>query len=154
MKPKDIEGLNVKLTATYRTQEGEYLNAIEEPYSAYSFYHRTSNTRRTDTTNSTFSTDIDYILNDTMTLNVIAGHTNYKANFIQSPSYMRLDLDEKSNTLEARLMHEPVNGLISSMVGLYFYDRSQNLQVSENTFHGDDDITTVALFTEEFTCKR
>lgn len=148
-RPKNIEGLNVKLTATYRTQEGEYLSTIEEPYSNYMFYHRTSNTRRTDTTNGTLSTDVDYILNDTMTLKMIAGHSDYKAHFLQSPSFMTLDLDEKSNTLEARLMHEPVNGLISSMVGLYFYDRSQNLQVSGNTFHGDDEITTVALFTEE-----
>lgn len=150
--PKDIEGLIVKTTVSHRSQEGEYMNEISNPdISLFQDVVTSSNpVRYTDTTTTTVSVDVEYAINDDLKLYTLLGHSDYKASFEQATLVMPLDLDEKSTTFETRLVHDPKGGLLTSMVGLYFYNRTQDIATDGMTLlSGDDEIKTAALFTEE-----
>lgn len=149
--PRDIEGLIAKVTLSHRVQEGAYLNEVEEPnFSDRIFRQLTSETRRTDSKNTTLSTEVEYAITDDLKWHVLVGHSSYNATFEDSSSdRFHLDLDEKSTTLETRLVHDPKGGILSSMVGFYFYNRTQDLLAEPDGFEGTDDINTLALFGEE-----
>lgn len=148
--PKDIEGLIAKVTLSHRQYEGEYLNLVNGS-NFYAHNYKTSssaNARYGNAKSDTISTDIEYALNDDLKLYILLGHSENETKFKQSPTALTMDLDEKSNTVETRVVYDPKGGLLSSMVGLYYYNRTQDLTVKPDSYTGDDEINTAALFTE------
>lgn len=148
--PKDIEGLIAKVTVSHRQYEGEYLNLVNgKDFYAYNYKTSSSaNARYGDATSDTVSTEVEYAINDDIKLYVLVGHSENETKFKQSPTALTMDLDEKSNTVETRVVYDPKGGLVSSMVGLYYYNRTQDLVVKPDSYTGDDEINTAALFSE------
>lgn len=152
--PAALPELEAKLTVSRRDQKGEYLNFVNGDFSDYQLNGDYSNTRYQDSDSTTVSTDIQYQFSDSLTGHLLLSHNDYNATFEQFNSNysktvdLTMDLQEKSNTLEARLVYEPDNSSFSGMLGLYFYEREQDMDVSPGGFIGDDKIDTVALFGE------
>lgn len=148
--PKDIEGLIAKVTVSHRQYEGEFLNLVNgKDFYAYNYKASSSaNARYGDAVSDAVSTDIEYAINDDLKMYVLVGHSENETKFKQSPTTLTMDLDEKSNTVETRLVYDPRGGFLSSMVGLYYYNRTQDLAVKPDSYTGDDEINTAAIFTE------
>jgi len=148
--PKDIEGLIAKVTVSHRQYEGDFLNLVNgSNFYAYNYKATSSaNARYGDSTNDTISTDVEYAINDALKLYILVGHSESETKFKQSPTTLTMDLDEKSNTIETRVVYDPRDGLLSSMVGLYYYTRDQDLAVKPDSYTGTDTIDTAAIFTE------
>ncbi|KHG34396.1 TonB-dependent receptor [Sulfurospirillum sp. MES] len=151
--PQDVDGLIVKVSASHRASEGGHMNEImpNSAISDYAFRLSSSNlVRYNDSTNDTFSTDVEYAINNDLKLYVLAGYNSTETKTKQAPTAMNLDIDEKSETLETRSVHDPKDGLLTSMAGLYFYHRAQDMLVTDQIkMNGDDDITALAFYTEE-----
>jgi len=148
--PKDIEGLIAKVTVSHRQYEGDYLGLVNgSNFYAYNYKATSSaNARYGDTTTDTISTDVEYAINDAVKVYILFGHGENETKFKQSPTTLTMDLDEKSNTIETRVVYDPQGGLLSSMVGLYYYNRDQDLSVKPDSYTGTDSIDTAAIFTE------
>lgn len=147
--PKDIDGLRVKVTASHRKNKGGYMNEITDPDYVFTVGTPSNLVRYTDSRSSALSTDVEYEINPELTLSVLAGVSDSETTFEQAPSAMNMDLDERSATAEMRLHYTPFEGLISGMAGLHWYNRKQDLVITEmSAMAGDDKISTVALFGE------
>ncbi|WP_028293752.1 TonB-dependent receptor domain-containing protein [Oceanobacter kriegii] len=148
-QPASIEQLSAKLTISHREAEGEYLNYINGPdYSDYDFDGDDNNTRLQDSNETSISLDLDYAINNDWSAKVLLGSQSYHSEFVQSPSTFYMDLDEDSVTLDARLVYEPMGSASNGMVGLYYYDRSEDIRIWDGGFEGTDDIDTWALYGE------
>lgn len=148
--PTRIPELTAKLTVAQREQKGEYLYTAEGPrFFDYQFLGLSSNTRYTDTTNTIISADIQYDLSDALSAHLLIGHSEQTAAFMESgEDRFQLNLDEDSNTIETRLVYEPNQGAFSGVLGLYFYNRNQDLDASPDGFIGDDKVDVFALYGE------
>ncbi|AFL68819.1 TonB-dependent receptor [Sulfurospirillum barnesii] len=152
--PKDIEGLTVKMTAAHKQSEGGYMNEISpnSDISDYTFLVSAPSNlvRYGDSKSHMLSTDVEYALNDETTFYFLAGYSKTKTTFEQAPTAMDMSIDEKSITLEPRLVHNPKEGLITSMAGLYFYHRAQKTDIAKQiTMDSDDTINALAFYFEE-----
>lgn len=148
-EPLAIPELSAKLTLTQRNADGEYLNYINGPdFSDYNFDGDNNNTRLQNSEETGLSLDIQYLLNDDLTAHLLLGHQRYQSEFTQYPSLFYMDLEENSTTFESRLTYEPAEGLLSGVVGLYYYTKNEDILIYDGGFDGTDKITTVALFGE------
>ncbi|QDQ27200.1 TonB-dependent receptor [Chitinimonas arctica] len=148
-QPKAAPGLSAKLTLSRRDQKGEYLNTVDGDFTAYQFRGLASNTRYQDSSNTTVSTDVRYRFSDALTGHLQYSRGDYDAKFKETGAdRFSLKMDEKSNTLESRLVYDPNGGAFSGVVGLYYYDRKQDLNAAPDGFVGDDKVKTLALFGE------
>ncbi|AZZ92122.1 TonB-dependent receptor [Hahella sp. KA22] len=150
-EPSALSGLSVKFTATHRSQEGEYLNFVNGDFFDYELNGDVSNTRYQDSDSASYALDVQYALNDALTAYLTLNHANTQAKFEEYASRvgdidLRLDLEEKSNSLESRLVYDPASGPLSGVVGIYLFKRTQDLAVDPATFSGDDDVSTVAVY--------
>ncbi|KAF0812624.1 Pesticin receptor [Andreprevotia sp. IGB-42] len=162
--PSAAPQLKAKLTLIDRKYKGEYLNRIETPcsnadcsnegdlFKNYAFYGKSSNTRRQDSKGDTANIDIDYQFNDVTTGHLLYSRGNDKLHFEESGAdRFFLDQDQKSNTLEGRVVYNPKEGRVSGVAGLYYFDRKQNLLAADPlaiTFTGDDKVETIAGYAE------
>lgn len=148
--PTSIPELTAKLTVAQREQKGEYLYTAEGPrFFDYQFFGLLSNTRYTDTKNTTVSTDIQYDLSNALRAHLLIGHSEQKTAFMESgEDRFHLNLDEKSNTIETRLVYEPNQGSFKGVLGLYYYNRDQELDAAPDGFIGDDEVDAFALYGE------
>lgn len=162
--PSAAPDFKARLTLVNRAYEGEYLNRIEAPCSSaacgndkdlfenYAFYGKTSNTRRQDSKGNTANVDVDYQFGKAVSGHLLYSHGNDKLHFDESgANRFYLDQDQRSNTLEGRLVFDPEDGRISGVAGLYYFDRKQDLVAADDfavTFAGDDKVETVAGYGE------
>lgn len=152
--PSSLEGLTVLATATKRWNEGEYLYRVTGPeFFDYKWDNPGSNTRTSDSTVGTASVDIGYSLGEGVDFHLLYAHAWFDARFRQSDqdssanSQGQLDLDEQNNTVEARLTYAPADSALSGVVGLYYYDRHQDL-ASDLGVNGPDSTKTLAAYTD------
>ena len=152
--PKHVDNLIVKLGATHRKSEGGYMNEIS-PNTAISAYNfvvaaPSSLVRYGDSSNSALNLDIEYEIKEDLNFYFLAGYSDTKTTFEQAPTALDMEIDEKSTTLEARLVHDPKGGWLTSMAGIYFYNRSQDTLMSKQiSMNGDDKIKALAFYAEE-----
>ncbi|WP_434627481.1 TonB-dependent receptor [Chromobacterium sp. CV08] len=128
-KPGALPGFSAKLTVSHRKDKGEYLNYVDGNYFDYQYRRLSTQARYQDSFNNTVSTDLQYQFNDAWSAHLLLGHADNVSAFKDTdtpPFNMRLD--EKSNTVEARLAYAPQNGWLSGMIGVYYYDRDQDLR--------------------------
>ncbi|MCD5328254.1 TonB-dependent receptor [Chromobacterium piscinae] len=149
-KPSALPGLTAKLTVSHRKDRGEYLNYVDGNYFDYQYHRLSTQARYQDSFNNTVSTDLQYQFNDAWTAHLLLGHSDNVSTFKDTDTPpLNMRLDEKSNTVEARLAYAPQNGWLSGMMGVYYYDRDQNL----HTFRfpnllAKDRLKTAALYGE------
>jgi len=151
--PSSIPELTAKLTITRRDQEGEYLNVVNgDHFFDYDFHasfnDEPNNTRYQNTDTTTVSTDVAYEFSDEISLEVLLGTSEYNASFEQYPALFELQLEEESTTFETKLIFTPEDDNNSGVIGIYAYERKQNLDTSTKEFFGDDDVNTLALYGE------
>ncbi|HSX60375.1 MAG TPA: TonB-dependent receptor, partial [Tahibacter sp.] len=147
-KPRDLPGLSVKFTLSRRDQKGEYLNTVDgDDLFAYRFHGIASNTRYQDSSNTTATADAAYAFSDAWSGHFLYSRGDYSAHFQESGTdRFSLDLDETSDTLEARFVHAPRDSASHGVIGAYYYRRAQDLLAAPDGFVGDDHVTTAALF--------
>ncbi|VEB42670.1 Outer membrane cobalamin receptor protein [Chromobacterium violaceum] len=147
-KPSALPGLTAKLTVSHRKNKGEYLNYVDGNYFDYQYHRLSTEARYQDSFNNTVSTDLQYQFNDAWSAHLLLGHADNVSAFKDSdtPAF-GMRLDEKSNTAEARLAYAPQNGWISGMVGVYYYDRDQDMNASPRVA-AKDKLKTEALYGE------
>ncbi|MDN3578314.1 TonB-dependent receptor [Chitinimonas viridis] len=147
--PKDAPQLSAKLTVSHRANKGEYLNTVDGNFFDHQFRGIASNTRYQDSANTTVSTDISYEFSPALTGHFLYSRGNYDANFQESgPDRFSLKLDEESNTLESRLVYDARDSGVRGVIGLFYYDRHQDLYAGPDGFEGDDKVKTMALYGE------
>jgi iron complex outermembrane recepter protein len=153
--PSGLPDFSAKITVSQRNQKGEYLNRINgENSSDYSFSNllgKYINTRYQDSSSTSANIDLEYKLSDSLSSHFLYSRGKYKASFEESGAdRFTMNLDEKSNTAETRLVYDPAGGSFKGMAGLYFYNRHQDLLAVPlgGGFLGTDKVDTFAIFGE------
>ncbi|CAN7333421.1 TonB-dependent receptor [Phenylobacterium sp. LjRoot225] len=150
--PKALPGFSALVTATQHWQEGEYLYLATGPnFFDYKFDNVDMNTRYSDSRAGNVSVKLEYQLSEAATAHLLYGHGWYKARFQQANStgggLGNLSLDEDNDTVEARLTYAPADRRLSGVLGLYYYDRHQDL-VSDMGVNGPDSVKTYAAYAD------
>ncbi len=156
------DNLQAKLTLQHRKYKGEYLNRVEalcttaactntqDLFEDDRFSSLTSYTRRQDSTSSSANVDIDYRFTDALTGHLLYSHGKDELHFEQTDQWrFSMDQEQKSNTLEARVVYNPADARVSGVAGVYYFDRDQDLWVGDTnpvytTIKGTDKIRTLA----------
>lgn len=153
--------LQAKLTLQHRKYKGEYLNRVEalcttascantDDMFDYRFSSLTSYTRRQDSRSSNANIDVDYRFSDALTGYLVYSHGQDELHFEQTDQWrFAMDQEQKSNTLEARVVFNPKDVRVSGVAGVYYFDRDQDLWVGDTnpayvTIKGTDKIRTLA----------
>ena len=152
LAPTSLPGFTALVTGTKRWNKGEYLYSATGPdFFRYRWDNPMLNTRTSDSTAGTVAADLGYAFGEGVHAHLLYGHGWFDAQFRQSNqnssanSQGRLDLSEGNNTVEARLTYAPTGSSLSGVVGLYHYDRHQDLR-SDLGVNGPDDIDTNAVY--------
>lgn len=152
--PSSIPGLTVLATGTKRWNKGEYLYTVMGPdFWDYKWDNENYNTRTSDSTVGTASVDIGYELAQGIDFHLLYAHAWFDARFLQSNqnssanSQGSLNLSEQNDTVEARLTYAPADSVLSGVVGLYYYDRHQDL-ASTLGVNGPDSTKTLAAYAD------
>ncbi|MEN3810125.1 TonB-dependent receptor [Chromobacterium piscinae] len=145
-KPSALPGLTAKVTVSHRKNKGEYLNYVDGYYFNYDNSRKEIQARTQDSFNNTISTDLQYQFNNAWSANLLLGHADNVSAFKDTQDF-RMRLDEKSNTAEARLNYAPDNGWLSGMIGVYYYDRDQDMD-AQTSMRAKDKLKTTSLYGE------
>lgn len=155
--------LQAKLTLQHRKYTGEYLNRAEALCSTAacantddldSFSSLTSYTRRQDSRSSSANIDIDYRFTDALTAHLLYSHGKDELHFEQTDQWrFAMDQEQKSNTVEGRVVYNPADGRVSGVAGVYYFDRDQDLWAGDTnpsytSIQGTDKIRTLAGYGE------
>lgn len=152
--PRSLPGLTALVTATKRWNKGEYLYSATGPdFFDYRWDNPDLNTRTSDSSVGTVSVDLGYALGDGVSAHLLYSHAWFDAQFRQSNqessanSQGSLNIQEQNNTVEARLSFAPPGSVVSGVVGLYYYDRHQDL-TSDLGVNGPDTVRTYAAYAD------
>ncbi|MCD4502108.1 TonB-dependent receptor [Chromobacterium vaccinii] len=147
-KPSALPGFTAKLTVAHRKNKGEYLNYVDGNYFDYQYHRLSTEARYQDSFNNTVSADLRYQINDAWSASLLLGHADNISAFKDSdtPAFS-MRLDEKGNTAEARLAYAPQDGWLSGLVGVYYYDRDQDMNASPRVA-AKDRLKTEAFYGE------
>lgn len=158
--------LQTKLTLQHREYKGEYLNRIEalcanasctdvgDLFKDHKFSSLTSYTRRQDSKSDNANVDVDYRFSDALSGHLLYSHGQDKLHFDQTDQWrFTMDQEQRSHTLDGRLVYDPKDGRISGVAGVYYYDRHQDLLVGDTNptavvIRGTDKIRTTAGYGE------
>lgn len=150
--PTALPGFTALVTGTRRWNKGEYLYSATGPdFFRYRWDNPMLNTRTSDSAVGTVAVDLGYAFGVGVHAHLLYGHGWFDAQFRQSDQNStprtqgRLDLTEGNNTVEARLTYAPPGSALSGVIGLYHYDRHQDLR-SDLGVNGPDDIDTHAFY--------
>lgn len=152
-KPKSMPQLQARLTVAHRDYQGEYLNLITGPdLSAYTYKaSASSNARIQDSQNTTTTLDTEYDFQNGVTGHLQYSYSDNHIGFEQYPSRMSLALDDQNHTLEGRLVFQRPQAALSGVLGVYAYQRDQDLHAftaTATTFKGNDKVTTLATYAD------
>lgn len=152
-KPKSMPQLQARLTVAHRDYQGEYLNLITGPdLGAYTYKASTSsNARIQDSQNTTTTLDTEYDFQNGVTGHLQYSYSDNHIGFEQYPSRMSLALDDQNHTLEGRLVFQRPQSALSGVLGVYAYQRDQDLNAytaTTTTFKGTDKVTTLAAYAD------
>jgi outer membrane receptor protein involved in Fe transport len=150
--PQALPGFSALVTGTKRWNKGEYLYSATGPnFFEYQWNNPDMNTRTSDSTVGTVSVDLGYEISDGVTAHLLYGHGWFDATFRQSNqtgsanSQGYLALREQNNTVDARVTYAPSGSALSAVLGLYYYDRHQDLK-SDLGVNGPDRVKTYAAY--------
>lgn len=152
-KPKSLPQLQARLTVAHRDYQGEYLNLITGPeLGAYTYKaSAAANARIQDSQNTTTTLDTEYDFQNGVTGHLQYSYSDNHIGFEQYPSRMSLALDDQNHTLEGRLVFQRPQSALGGVLGLYAYQRDQDLfanQGSSPLFRGTDKVTTLAAYAD------
>lgn len=152
-KPKSMPQLQARLTVAHRDYQGEYLNLITGPdLGAYTYKaSASSNARIQDSQNTTTTLDTEYDFQNGVTGHLQYSYSDNHIGFEQYPSRMSLALDDQNHTLEGRLVFQRPQAALSGVLGVYAYQRDQDLHAftaTATTFKGNDKVTTLATYAD------
>ncbi|MBP7581672.1 MAG: TonB-dependent receptor [Vogesella sp.] len=152
-KPKSLPQLQARLTVAHRDYQGEYLNLISAPdLGAYTYKaSAAANARIQDSQNTTTTLDTEYDFQNGVTGHLQYSYSDNHIGFEQYPSRMSLALDDQNHTLEGRLVFQRPQSALGGVLGLYAYQRDQDLfanQGSSPLFRGTDKVTTLAAYAD------
>lgn len=154
-QPHALPGFTAKFTASHRKDVGAYLNrAIGNP-SELKFYGDGEQVRAQDSSNNATVTDLRYEFNPAWSAQVSFATNNNLTQFrANDNTLMKLRREEFSKSLEARVNYNPENGPLKAVIGSYWFDRDQYINVYDTkptiapVINGPDKMKTVALFGE------
>ncbi|WP_419782803.1 TonB-dependent receptor [Malaciobacter marinus] len=152
--PKSMENLSLKFTLNHREAEGGYLNFVTNPkdYVFEASKANRTNSRYHDSKDKTYITNIDYIINDDISLQTQLSFKDYNSEITQVPSPLKVFVDEKSKTFESKLIYK--KPFIKGVAGVYYYDRDQDIDAhlpkpSYFPLHlGNDEIKSISFYTD------
>ncbi|PTY38693.1 hypothetical protein BGP77_10955 [Saccharospirillum sp. MSK14-1] len=152
--PEFLPDFSSQLTFNQRTQEGEYMRRVTEPYDDYVLDGDLAdiNHRVTDSTSQALVWDMDYILSNDLTAYVTYTHGNVDSSFEMAGNGssnigMSMDVTEVSNTLDSRLVYDPSAGRLQAVVGTNFYQRTQDIVVVRGSgIDGDGSVLTGSVY--------
>jgi iron complex outermembrane receptor protein len=148
-EPANLPELSAKLSVSQREADGEYLNYVDyDGAKDFRFTGDDNNTRLQDSSETAVNLNISYQLSDSLNAHVLLGHQRYRSKFVQSPNPFYMDLEEDSTTLEARLNYRPMDSNFSGMLGVYSYEKEEDILIYDGGFNGTDEIRTMAVFGE------
>lgn len=152
--PAALPGFTALVTGTKRWNKGEYLYSATGPdFFRYRWDNPFLNTRTSDSSVGTVAVDLGYTLSPGVRARLLYGHGWFDAQFRQAnqnnaaTTAGQLDLTEGNNTVEARLSYAPAGSRVSGVIGLYHYDRHQDLR-STLGVNGPDRIATQAVYVD------
>jgi iron complex outermembrane receptor protein len=152
-KPKALPGLEAKLTVSHRKFDGDYLNTVNgNDVSAYTYTASSSNRDRVQHSNNTTTTlETNYDFFNGVTGHLLYSYGDNHIGFNEYPSYMNLGFDDKSHTLESRLVFKPADSHLSGVVGLAAYKKNESIFGSYPTYtlmSGGDSQKTLAVYAD------
>jgi len=158
--PEFLPDFSTQLTVSRRDLEGEYMHRINNPYEDMTLDGEVANQRISDATDTAITWDSDYVLSNSLTAFFSYTHGDVESSFEQAGNTgttgntelsMTMDVEEQSNTIDSRLVHDPVNGRLQGVLGFYVFQREQDLSVSNAVapyIFGDDSVLTTAVYGE------
>lgn len=149
--PKDNQALTVKFTYSHNNEKGDsgrnYFSG-RDPYAYEPVFQRYIKTKVNTSTLS-----VDYQLNETQSISVLASYMNYDWGFISYEALAAEDqnvlMEDNSYSVDGRFNFGIGEDDLSGYIGLAYYDREQDF-VSEGGFgyFGDDASTSTSLYGE------
>lgn len=152
--PKSIEDLSLKFTLNHRESEGGYLNFATKPND---HVYRASkvkrlNSRYHDSKDTSYIANIDYAINEDFEFKTQISYKDYNTDITQVPSPLKVFVDEKSKTVESKLVYK--KDYLKGVAGIYYYDREQDIDAHlpnpgySSLHYGKDKIKTISFFTD------
>jgi len=150
---KATDDLTVKVTANHRKADGSYLNWAnwsngtgneDETFTLSAANY--NNTRIQDSKVNNLSTEINYVLNSDLTSVTTLSSNSQTNRFDQYPQEETYTFEDKTKTLESRLLYTPKDSELSGFVGIMIADRDNTLD-NVNT-QGKTEETRMGVFAE------
>ncbi|MFC3052531.1 TonB-dependent receptor domain-containing protein [Kordiimonas pumila] len=149
-KPSD--DLTLKLTVVRRDQKGEYAQYVTGPdffdYKFVADLATRTNARYQNTETTAVSFDVEYDFNEDLSGFLQAGYVDYHFEFDEHPGSITQVTEQENKTLEGRLVYNPEESSITGVAGFYYLKSSDDLYVGNNLYAADDNIETMAFFTD------
>lgn len=153
-EPTDIPELSAKLTFNYRKNEGEhasFANNTEQGISTQTMDISSAISRVQDTDENSFAIDIDYELNDSLVnfLHISQTDSDIYADGYQTTQVHTYDIEQKSTSIENRLVFTPVESQLSGVFGLFAAKKRSAIHAKQNILIDTDYTTqTTAIYGE------
>jgi iron complex outermembrane receptor protein len=152
-KPKSMPGLEAKLTVSHRKFEGDYLNTVNgSDVSNYTYTASSTNRDRIQNSNNTTTTlETKYDFMNGITGHVLYSYGQNHIGFNEYPSYMNLGFNDKSHTLESRLVYKPADSRLSGVLGVAAYKKDETIFGKYPTYtlmSGGDSQKTLAVYAD------
>lgn len=146
--PSSMPDFQAKLTLSHRQYQGDYLNQVSNPVSAYTYIASTSNNYRTqDSDNTTATLESQYAFAAGVTGYLQYSFSDNHIGFVQRPTAMTLGMDDQNHTVEGRVVFKRPDSALSGVLGMYLYQRDQDLSAyGAATLSGSDSVKTGAVY--------
>lgn len=146
--PAAMPDLQAKLTLSHREYQGDYLNQVSNPVSAYTYIASTSNNyRMQDSDNTTATLETQYAFAAGVTGYLQYSYSDNHIGFVQRPLSMTLGMDDQNNTVEGRMVFKRPDSAVNGVLGVYLYQRDQDLSAyGAATLSGNDSVKTNAVY--------
>lgn len=142
-RPMGNDNLTAKLTVASRNEEGQYTNLVNEE-GEYK-YTDSSGTRRQDTKSWNVNLDVDYLINDEFSLDVLLARRDYTTQFIAYPRVEWWgDVEETNYTAEAKISYDSLDEKYNASVGVSSFFRDQDSET--DTMKRKDEVQTNAVY--------
>ena len=148
---KANDDLSIKVTANRREAEGSYLNWADWNNGPSNTNEtltlgNSKNTRIQDSQVNNLSTEVNYVINDSLTSITTLSSNSQTNRFDQYPREETYIFKDKTHTLESRLHYTPTTSALDGYAGVMLADRDNTLD-NINT-QGKTEETRIGLFAE------
>lgn len=142
-KPQGNDKLTAKLTVGSRHEEGQYTNFVTKPGTLE--LHSKSGTRRQETKSWNINLDVNYVINDELTTDILVAHRNYTTKFKAYPDTNWYgDVDEDNYTAEAKLTYQSLDEKYNAILGLASFFKDQYTET--DSLKRKDEVLTNSIY--------